>query len=140
LKFAIRRIDLEEIVERARHDYPYETCGMIGGRDNTAHIVMALPNASPTPRVHFEIERQSMVDAVMRFHKKGLEVVAIYHSHPDAPAAPSELDIAQATWPDAVYLIVGLENPQEPDTCAWLIQNGRVQPVELEVTNGTPHD
>jgi proteasome lid subunit RPN8/RPN11 len=138
LKLAISRVDLETIIEYARHDYPYETCGMIGGRDHTARIVAPLPNSSPTPRVHYEIERQAMVDSVMRFHKLGLEVVAIYHSHPDAPAVPSALDIAQAAWPDAVYLIVGLQDPEQPDVCAWLIRNGDVQPVELEITDWSP--
>ena len=36
--------------------------------------------------------------------KRGLEVVAIYHSHPRGPAAPSATDLAEARW-DVPYLI-----------------------------------
>jgi proteasome lid subunit RPN8/RPN11 len=36
---------------------------------------------------------------------QGLEMVGIYHSHPHGPDSPSPTDIAEAYYPDAVYLI-----------------------------------
>jgi len=40
--------------------------------------------------------------------ERGEELFAIFHSHPAAPAEPSALDMAQAGYPDALYLIVSL--------------------------------
>jgi proteasome lid subunit RPN8/RPN11 len=132
-KLVIGYSHLEQIVEHARQEYPYEVCGLIGGHDDVAETVVPVPNASLTPRVRFEMERQPMVDAVIGFQRAGREVVAIYHSHPEGEADLSEYDVAQATWPDAIYLVVGLDEQQQPDLQAWTIQNGEVESVELEI-------
>ncbi len=138
LKLVIRHSHLEQIVEHARLGYPYEVCGLIGGREGVAESVVPVPNASLTPRVRFEMERQAMVDAIIGFQRAGREVIGIYHSHPDGKADLSESDVAQATWPDAVNLVVGLAElqqaePQEIDLQAWAIQRGEVEPAELEI-------
>ncbi len=121
----------EQIIDHARRGYPYEVCGLVGGRDWQAELVTSVPNASLTPHNTYEMERQAMVDAIIAFQRQGREVVAIYHSHPDGDAVPSELDIAQATWSDAIYLIVGLNEAEEPDFRAWTIRNGQAEQATL---------
>jgi desampylase len=133
LKLVMRHSHLEQIVGHARQGYPYEVCGLIGGRDGIAESVVPVPNASLTPRVRFEMERQAMVDAIIGFQRAGREVIGIYHSHPDGRADLSESDIAQATWPDAVNLVLGLAEVQEIDLQAWAIHHGEVEPAELEI-------
>jgi proteasome lid subunit RPN8/RPN11 len=133
LKLIIYDRDLEQIIEHARQGYPYEVCGLIGGRDGVAESVVPVPNASLSPRVRFEMERQAMVDAIIGFRRAGREVVGIYHSHPEGKAELSETDIAQATWPDAVNLVVGLDEEQQIDLQAWAIQRGEVEPAALEI-------
>ncbi len=126
--------NLERILEHVREGDPYEVCGLIGGRDGFAQLIMPIPNASVTPRVAYEMERQAMVDAVIGFQRARLEVVAIYHSHPNSSAEPSPTDIDQATWPDSVYLIVGkTDDQQELDIRAWSIRSGKVEPVDLQI-------
>src|SRR2546428_3665393 len=50
--------------------------------------------------------------------KKRLDLIGIYHSHPDHPAAPSEFDRSQATsWYS--YVIVSVVDGQPKDTTAW---------------------
>jgi proteasome lid subunit RPN8/RPN11 len=133
LKLTISAEHLEQVVDQARQQEPYEICGLMGGRNGQVESIVPIPNASRSPQTSFEMERQAMVDAIIQFQRAGQEVVAIYHSHPQNAAIPSESDIAQATWPDAVYLIVGLSDPDQPDIRAWSIQKGRVQPAELIV-------
>ncbi len=129
----IQSAALALIIDYAKQGHPYEVCGLIAGRDGIAHEVMPIPNASLTPDVTFDMERQAMVDAIIRFQRCDLEIVAIYHSHPDGEPIPSEGDIMQATWPDAIYIIVGLDNPEPPEVRAWLIRNGEAEPAELIV-------
>lgn len=124
---------LKQIIDHAYQELPYEICGLMGGQEGQVESIVPVPNASRTPQSNFEMERQAMVDAIIQFQRAGQEVVAIYHSHPQNAAVPSESDVAQATWPDAVYLIVGLSDPDQPDIRAWDIQQGRVQPAELIV-------
>jgi proteasome lid subunit RPN8/RPN11 len=135
----IARRDLDQIRDHAIQGYPYEVCGLIGGRGDTAEIVVPVPNASLTPRVAYEMERQAMVDAIIGFQRAGREVVGIYHSHPDGQAVPSESDIGQATWPDVVWLIVGVisgsesQPPQISQVRAWLIRNSTQEPAEFQL-------
>ncbi len=126
---------LQQIIDHAHEGYPYEICGVVGGRDGIAQTVISVPNAALMPRSHFEMERQGMVDAIIGLQQAGQEVVAIYHSHPDGGAEPSETDVAQATWPDAVYLIVGLHGLAHVDVQGWIIRQGRAVPVELMVAD-----
>lgn len=124
---------LNKIIEHARREQPYEACGLMGGRNGQVEAIAPVPNASRSPQTSFEMERQAMVDSIIQFQRAGQEVVAIYHSHPQNAAVPSETDIAQATWPDAIYVIVGLSDPEQPDVRAWIIQQGRARPAELVI-------
>ncbi|MCC7451216.1 MAG: M67 family metallopeptidase [Anaerolineae bacterium] len=126
---------LQQIIDHAHQGYPYEICGVVGGRDGVAETVISIPNASLNPRVQFEMERQGMVDAIVGLQQIGQEVVAIYHSHPDRGAEPSETDVAHASWPDAVNLIVGLHNMAQVEVQGWLIRYGRATPVDLQVVD-----
>jgi len=129
----ICRTHLDQIVAHARSEHPFEACGLLGGRDGQVESIAVVPNASRSPQSSFEMERQPMVDCIIQFQRSGQEVVAIYHSHPQNEAIPSETDIAQATWPDAIYLIVGFVDPDQPDIRAWVIRQGQVQAADLIV-------
>jgi proteasome lid subunit RPN8/RPN11 len=79
------------------------------------------------------MDRRRMVEAIIDFQRAGLDVVAIYHSHPQGGIAPSRIDIAEATWPDAAYLILDLSNGEAPKVGAWNIQGEQISSVELEI-------
>jgi len=64
--------------------------------------------------------------------KSGLDMTAIYHSHPDLEAYPSQKDIKLASYPDSLYLIISLLN-KEPKTKAFTIKNEKVREVEIKV-------
>lgn len=49
-----------------------------------------------------------------------LEIVGVYHSHPDHPARPSRTDLERA-WPDLVYLIVAVEKGRSAAATAWVL-------------------
>ena len=66
----------------------------------------------------------------------GHELGAIYHSHTRSAPLPSQTDINLAFYPDALYVIVGLER-DEPDVRAWRIADGAVSEAALEVGDGT---
>lgn len=133
LSLNISSTALTEIIDHARRGYPAEVCGLIGGRDQVASIVVPIPNISSTPHIRFEMDRRTMVNTIVRFQQAGLDVVGIYHSHPDEAPIPSLTDISEATWPDTVYLIVGLVAAEAPTVWAWTIRCGRALPAELNV-------
>ncbi len=126
LPAAMRR----EIEAHARAGYPEEVCGLIAGRDDTAVALFRGRNVSPTPRVAYELDVETLIKQV-EFEDAGLTLAAIYHSHPTGPETPSETDIARAFYPDSVYLICSLADPTRPVLRGFRIVAGRVWEVTL---------
>ena len=108
----------KQIISHARAGYPEEVCGLISGRDGVAVAVHPGHNVSATPRITFELDVETLAKQV-EFEEAGLELVAIYHSHPRGPAFPSETDVKAAAYPDAVYLICSLADPDHPALHAY---------------------
>lgn len=55
---------------------------------------------------------------------RGLALVGYYHSHPDAPAIPSEYDREHAL-PNFVYVITSVQHAQAVEMRAWRLQDDR---------------
>ena len=58
---------------------------------------------------------------MMEIEGSGWTLGAIYHSHTRSPAYPSQTDVNLAFYPDALYLIVSLQDPEKPDVRAFRI-------------------
>jgi len=71
-------------------------------------------NLSENPH-RFLIDPKSHFDAVRDARSRGLGVVGFYHSHPHSAPVPSPTDLAEASYPDHLYLIVSLQR-EPPDT------------------------
>ncbi len=99
-----------EIVAHAREGWPEEVCGLISGKDGAPVAVHRGRNISPTPRVAYELDHETLA-LLMQLEDEGLELVGIYHSHPQGPEGPSETDVRLAYYPEAVYVIVSLVEP-----------------------------
>jgi proteasome lid subunit RPN8/RPN11 len=120
----------------AREGYPAEVCGiLIGSRnENMVRIEdVTLARNLDSERAHdrFELDPQDLVRSDERARGLGLDVVGIWHTHPDHPARPSATDRASARA-DWVYVIVSVSGGKVADTRAWCLQSGRY--VERKVT------
>jgi hypothetical protein len=76
------------------------------------------------------------VNAMVAAERRGLALVGFYHSHPDGLAMPSQTDIRQSYYPDAVHLIIGLAG--EPVMTAWKLAHGLADSMELFVGDHPP--
>jgi proteasome lid subunit RPN8/RPN11 len=104
---------LAQIVEHAQAGYPEEVCGLVAGHAGEAVAVQRGRNVSPTPRVAYEMDAETLM-RVVEWEDAGLELLAIYHSHPQGPEGPSETDVAHWTYPDAGCIIVSLADQARP--------------------------
>lgn len=124
---------IDEMVSHAREDLPNECCGMVGGVDGEASVVIPVVNSAASP-LRFEMDPQGQYNALKTIEDDGKELLAIYHSHTKSAAYPSQTDVNQAVnWPDAIYLIVSLEDGEHPDVKAYWLKDLRIADVELVV-------
>ena len=83
---------------------PLEACGLVAGRDCQSRAVFPVTNELHSPTA-YRFTSQEQIELFTQLENEGWDLLAIYHSHPAGPDTPSETDIAQATYPDSVYLI-----------------------------------
>ncbi len=124
---------LAQLVTQARADAPNETCGIIAGKEGHALQVFALPNIASNPRVEYYAEPHALLEAFREIEAKGWEHLAIYHSHPASPAYPSPTDIARAFYPNVIYILISLLNPEQALIRAFRITEGQMSEITLEV-------
>ena len=129
----IPRAIYEELLVHAREDAPNECCGLIGGKDGVAKTVYRARNAEASP-LRYTIHPQDQIRIMMEIEKRGEGLAAIYHSHTKTAAEPSQTDINLAeNWPDPLYVICSIADPDAPAVRGFSIRDGRVDEVELHV-------
>ena len=108
--------------------YPHECCGAILGSDDADRVVrdlMPLQNRrDDSPRNRFEVTPDDVRLAEKTASEKKLDLIGWYHSHPDAPARPSEYDREHA-WPWYSYIIVSVQKGEPRDMNSWRLKDDR---------------
>lgn len=113
------------IIAQAGAEFPDECCGLLAGRNGRVERVLRGTNVDHSPYTYLMDPREQL-EAFKAMEADGLDLMAIYHSHTHSPAYPSETDVAKAYYPDALYLIVSLQDRNAPTLRAFRILNGQV--------------
>jgi proteasome lid subunit RPN8/RPN11 len=108
LELRIRRAVLDDIVAHAVMARPSEACGLLVGSEDMIVDAVRAANIAEHPTRRFLIDPKDHIDGRRQARDRGLQVVGFYHSHPNSPAEPSAADLAEATYPDHLYVIVSL--------------------------------
>jgi len=127
---------LDELVAHALEDPGNEVCGVVAvepGPPVRAVRVLRATNIHASP-LKFEIEPKELLALYLGIEAEGNALGAIYHSHVRSPPYPSQTDINfAANWPGVEWIIVGLAAGAEPEVRSYLIEDGEVEEVPLEV-------
>jgi proteasome lid subunit RPN8/RPN11 len=127
---------LRELIAHARADPGNEVCGVVAVEPGTpARAVRVHPanNVHASP-LKFEIAPDELLGLYNAIELDGFELGAIYHSHVRSRPYPSQTDVNfAANWPGVEWIIVGLANGAEPEVRSYLIDDGEVREVPLEV-------
>jgi proteasome lid subunit RPN8/RPN11 len=118
----IPRSVYEGMIWHALAERPLECCGLLAGvirTDGIGEVRLRYPllNAAASP-VEFESEPRNHFSADRDIRRQGLEVLAVYHSHPTSEPIPSRKDRERNNWPQAVALIISLAETT-PRMCGW---------------------
>lgn len=150
---------LETIVSHAERTYPDECCGLLVGKltalervisnvwstENrwTADMAEGLLERAPASRLpatkahHYWIAPEEMLAAMKDARQRNLEIVGIYHSHPDHPAVPSECD-RRLAWSQYSYLIVSVLQGKATNAQSWVLdENHQFQPEAIHSIEGS---
>jgi len=125
------------IREAAASAYPDECCGLLIGHQAGDMLVIdgiaESVNLSASPHDSFEIDLRLRLRLQKELRGTGRDIVGHYHSHPDAPAAPSQRDRDQAWEPDMIWLIAGVADGRAGELNAFRLDEaaGRFDPVAI---------
>jgi len=130
VQIKIKSHDVSRIRKHGEADYPNECCGFLLGKiENDLRIVSkARPVVNSReqenrynryyipPEEYLRVERQAK--------EEDLQVLGIYHSHPDAEAQPSEYDLDHS-WPFYSYIIVSVKKKKANEMTSWKLRDDR---------------
>jgi proteasome lid subunit RPN8/RPN11 len=122
---------VSQVLRHAQCHAHVEVCGLISARDGRAVGCYPVRNIARNPRRYFRMDPREQIDAMRMMRERDESLFAIYHSHPGSPAAPSEEDLKEAGYPDAVYLIVSLHGADTPELRAWRLHGTGCEELEL---------
>jgi proteasome lid subunit RPN8/RPN11 len=126
--------------------YPNECCGFLvgersagGGADGPGAgdrlVVRELARASnaraDSPHNRYLIPPEEFARVQRDADRRGLDVVGFYHSHPDAPARPSEYDREHA-WPAYAYLVLAVVRGKAGEVGAFELSDDRAAFTSIE--------
>ena len=144
MNFTIAPDHLATIHRHLELTYPQEGCGLMLGTIDQGipqiHHVIPTTNVWNHPeetdrslRDRYEIDPREILAALKAARQNHLELVGIYHSHPDHSAFPSECDRSLA-WSSYIYVICQVTQGIVSATTAWQLDDRQqFQPVEITV-------
>jgi len=116
-----------ELAGVARARYPREACGLLLGRRDGDHVRVLEQREARNLAVtadRYDLDPLDHLRAEDEARALELEVVGVWHSHPDHPARPSESDRAQA-WDGWSYVIVSVSAGAVGEVRSWRLGNAR---------------
>ena len=118
----LREAATKVIEDHARGAFPEECCGFllghIGERTGVIEAHRAKNVAVEDRARRYMVDPLELLRADDEARKRGLDLVGIYHSHPNHPAVPSEFDRSRAT-PWYLYLILSIVDRDPREIAAW---------------------
>src|SRR5947209_4858139 len=120
----------EEMVAQAVAELPNECCGLLAGRmedppqaeppaQDVWRVARRYPliNKTASPIEYFADEK-SLIHAHLEMRRLGLDLLAVYHSHPISQPVPSRKDLEMNYQGDVVHFIISLQTGQ-PNMRGW---------------------
>ena len=128
----ISRTVFHEMVDHAKKEQSAECCGFLAGKDGLATRLYRLENQVRS-RTSYLADPQQQLQALKEMEDLGLDLLAIYHSHPDTESYPSPVDVEKAFFGEALCIIISLKD-QTPRVRAFRVaRSGEITEERIEV-------
>ncbi len=128
----IRKSLLAVMEEHAKKEAPFEACGLLAGREGIVEKFFPVPNKDASNE-HFSIDISDQLKVIQAIRKLNMQLIGIWHSHPETPARMSEEDKKLAYTPDVYYVISSLNPIGDERINAFFPCNGEFKKVEIKI-------
>lgn len=128
----IKKEILERLKESVLQNPQQECCGLLAGCDGLIFRDFAATNALASA-AEYEIAPKELFQHLREIREAGLELMGIYHSHPNGDNKPSPRDIERAYYPDVAYFILSPRKDAPKTARAFSIQNGKSVELDIEI-------
>lgn len=110
-----------------------EICGLLSAKHGQPCRLYPVRNIAGDARHRFAMDPAEQIAAMRTMRDRQESLFAIYHSHPLGPAQPSALDMAEAAYPDVLYLIIALSTAGETQLGGFYLHDHSPERVELDI-------
>jgi proteasome lid subunit RPN8/RPN11 len=113
-----------EMVAHAEATYPNECCGamlgVIDGDQKTVQVAMRLDNAAEgSQRAYYELRPEDLLRADREARERKMDLIGIYHSHPDCDAYFSQTDLKNSC-PWYSFVVLSIQKGRFDHANSWL--------------------
>ncbi len=124
---------VDAIFAQGKLELPNEACGYLAGKDDAVSKHYEMTNVDQSNE-HFTLDPKEQFKVLKETRKEGIDILAIYHTHPETPARPSQEDIKLAFDPNVIYVIASLADDTK-SIKGFRIVNGEVTNEEIKIND-----
>ena len=110
-----------------------EICGLISTTATERYRVYPIDNIASDNACVFEMQPQQQIHAFKEIREQQEDLFAIFHSHPHSEAIPSKKDLNEASYADALNIIISLSTQGVLDMRGYFYRGEEVEAVDLVI-------
>jgi proteasome lid subunit RPN8/RPN11 len=127
---------LGRVKRHGEEGYPHEVCGLLVGSYEDGRSIRNVREVHPAGNLNreraadrYDLDPLDYIRIEREAQARRLEVVGVYHSHPDHPSRPSETDRqrAEEIWQNSEswsYLILEVAAGRAASWRSWVLRDG----------------
>ena len=128
---SIRTVDWNRMRAHVESELPHEACGLLGGRDNLVEEVIPVENVLAS-QIRFRMDPKGQIRGMFHLEEMGLDLIALYHSHPVNSPEPSEIDLAE--WQHGkIYNLIWSRHPSGWACRNYILEGKQFKPAGLSI-------
>ena len=90
-KIILKQSDKKLLSQYSENQKPNEACAILFGKNNEVLDIFLTENIDESP-INFTISNEQLIEGYKIAEEKEMEVISIFHSHPNSDAYPSSTD------------------------------------------------